>query len=507
MRGHFAIISFFAIAVAAGCGFNSHLKDGKLSCSDSCPSGYVCRADKHCWLVGSPLADSGTDGAPIAKDGAPSDLVVAGADGLIAEARRDVSIDSTGQSDVGGNKDAGIADVPVKIDTYSSIADAPVGTGGTSGDAGGMGGAGGSGGVAGGVDGGAGGASGGVGGGRGSGGVASGGATAATGGTTATGGTSTDAQNPDARNTDVGKIDAANIDVSNPDVPVAKSDVANFDLAVANPDLANIDAGPAPVIVISLGLAAPFAIAATAGVTNTITAPITHINGNVVLDPNKTCNAVTVDNAGGFGLCGGMPPTISGKVITNLYPDTTTSAAIKADLNAAFLSITPLAGPPAVGTRGGGTSIAAPTTMGNVAGSPLVLGDNWFTPGVYTSITSILITGDVTLDGQGDPNALFIFQSASTLTTADGAPSPGAHTRILLTNGTKASNVWWQVASSATIGSYSEFQGNILAAFDITMKTRATACGRSMAGAWVGGAGAFIFDSNVVSVPGNGCPL
>jgi hypothetical protein len=136
-----------------------------------------------------------------------------------------------------------------------------------------------------------------------------------------------------------------------------------------------------------------------------------------------------------------------------------------------------------------------------------VLGDNRFTPGVYTSGTSILITGDITLDGQGDANATFIFQSASTLTTADGAVSPGAHTRVLLTGGTKASNVWWQVASSATIGTFSEIQGNILAAFSITMKTGATACGRSMAGAWVGGAGAFVFDSNVVSIPGNGCPL
>jgi hypothetical protein len=137
----------------------------------------------------------------------------------------------------------------------------------------------------------------------------------------------------------------------------------------------------------------------------------------------------------------------------------------------------------------------------------MVLGDNWFTAGVYVSTTSILITDDITLDGQGDPNAQFIFQSASTLTTADGALSPGAHARVLLTNGAKASNVWWQVGSSATIGSYAEFQGNILAAFSITMKTGATACGRSMAGAWVGGTGAFVFDSNVVSVPGNGCPL
>jgi hypothetical protein len=332
--------------------------------------------------------------------------------------------------------------------------------------------------------------------------------------------TSPDVENPNLGNPDVASPDAENPNLGNPDV--ASLDVAEIDAATAaNPDAGNIDAEDIdavdidtanidtaePIIVINLGLATPFAIAATAGVTNTITEPITHINGDVVLDPTATCKAVPVGNAGNFGLCGGMAPTISGTVITNQYPDTTTSAAIRASLSAAFLSITPPAGPPAAGTLGGGTPLAAPTTLGDVAGNAPVLGDNWFTPGVYTSITSILITDDITLDGQGDPNAVFVFQSASSLTTADGAPSPGAHTRVLLTNGTKASNVWWQVASSATIGSYSEFQGNILAAYDITMKTGATACGRSMAGAWVDGYGAFVFDSNVVSVPGNGCPL
>jgi hypothetical protein len=302
-------------------------------------------------------------------------------------------------------------------------------------------------------------------------------------------------------------VDAPILDVSIIDAPVI--DVAKIDAAkveAGNIDVGSIDgSGPGPAIVIDLGLASPFAIAATAGVTNTITAPITHINGKVVLTATPTCNGVPVDNAGGFGLCDNKAPTISGTVITDTYPDTTTAIAIKAAMNAAFLSITPLAGPPAVGSLGGGTTIAAPTTLGNVTGTALVLGDNWFIPGVYVSGTSILITDDLTLDGQGDPNAVFVFQSASTLTTADGAP--GAHARILLTNGTKASNVWWQVASSATIGTYSEFQGNVLAAKNITMKTGSTACGRSMAGAWVGDDGAFVFDSNVVSVPGNGCPL
>jgi hypothetical protein len=245
---------------------------------------------------------------------------------------------------------------------------------------------------------------------------------------------------------------------------------------------------------INMGLATPFAIAATAGVVNTVTLPNTVINGDVVLDPNQTCNAVVVNNAGGFGLCNGMAPTINGTVITNLYPDTTTAAAVRADLNTAFLSITPPAGPPAAGGMGGSTAIAAPTTLGS--GST---GQSTFTPGVYKSITSILITGDLTLDGQGDPNARFVFQSASTLTTADGIP-----TRIILTGGTKASNVWWQVGSSATLGTITEFNGNILAAFDITMKTGATSCGRLMSGAWVGGSGALVFDSNdAVSVPGH----
>jgi hypothetical protein len=270
-------------------------------------------------------------------------------------------------------------------------------------------------------------------------------------------------------------------------------------------------AGPATGIcatqpVVNMGTATPFAIAATAGITNTPTAPITTINGNVVLDPTQTCNAVNVGAAGTFGLCAGDAPVLNGTVITNTNPDTTTAGFIEADLNAAFLSITPPAGPPAAGSLSGGIAIAGPTTLGGGVGAVYVSGVNYFTPGVYISGTSILITGDLTLDAEGDANAVFIFQSASTLTTADGVASPGVHGHILLINGAKASNVWWQVASSATIGLYSQFQGNILAADSITLKTGASSCGRLMAGAWVGGAGAFVFDSNVVSVPGNGCP-
>lgn len=268
--------------------------------------------------------------------------------------------------------------------------------------------------------------------------------------------------------------------------------------------------GVANLPAVNLGLAASYGMAAHAGVTNTVTAPLTHIEGNVILDPLAQCNAVAVDGAGGFGLCGGSAPTINGTVRSSAFDPGNTRAAILADLNSAFLSITPPAGPPAAGSMGppSATPIDLPagTTLGAVTGSALVQGDNYFAPGLYQSLTSILITGDVTLDAGGNSNAMWVFQSSTTTGTADAAGGvPAGRSRILLINGAKASNVWWQVSSDATIGTYSEFQGNILAARDITLKTGATSCGRSMAGAWVGvagGTGAFVFDSNVVSVPG-----
>lgn len=259
---------------------------------------------------------------------------------------------------------------------------------------------------------------------------------------------------------------------------------------------------------VNLGTASAFGIAAHAGLTNTTTVPLTHIEGNVILDPLAQCNAVDVDAAGGFGLCGsnGSTPTITGTVFSHFYDPANIRGTVIADLNAAFLSITPPAGPPAAGSLGSPTSLSAGTTLGAPTGSAMVQGDNYFVPGLYQSITSIMVTGDLTLDAQGDANAVFVFQSSSTVGTAAGAAPPGVRSRILLINGAKASNVWWQAGTDATLGLYSEFQGNILAARDITMLTGATSCGRLMAGAWAGvgaGTGAFVFSSNVISVPGH----
>jgi Ice-binding-like len=258
-----------------------------------------------------------------------------------------------------------------------------------------------------------------------------------------------------------------------------------------------------------LGTAAPYGMAATAGLTNTPT--VTTINGDVVLVGITTCNATPVPGGAGslgFGTvaaaCGATTPTSTPVLNGNVIITGPTASQVKSDMNAGFLKITPPAGPPAAGSLGGATNLPAGTTLGAATGSAKVLGDNWFYPGVYQSITSILITGDLTLDAQGNQNAVFVFQSSSTVGTATSS-SATSRTRILLVNGAKASNVWWQAGSDATLGSYSEWQGNILAARDITMKTGATSCGRLFAGAWVGvagGTGMFVFDNNIVSLPG-----
>jgi len=240
---------------------------------------------------------------------------------------------------------------------------------------------------------------------------------------------------------------------------------------------------------VALGLASSFGIAATAGVTNTSTAPTTQIDGDVVLNPSATCNGVNIvfSDGPGFGLCGGFAPNINGSVITPLYPDSITAQPITDDLRAAYLSITPANMP-------GGTPIAAPTTLGEPVGSVLVEGDNLFFAGVYQSITSILITGDLTLDAQGDPDATFVFQSASTIGSMP-------NTRILLAGGAKASNIYWQAGSDVTLQTATIWNGNIFAYRDITMVTGSSSCGRLFAGAFT--SGAFVFDSNRVSVPGN----
>ena len=95
------------------------------------------------------------------------------------------------------------------------------------------------------------------------------------------------------------------------------------------------------------------------------------------------------------------------------------------------------------------------------------MGGQTLTAGVYSNGT-FGITTTLTLDGGGDPNAIFVFQSAATLITADGGAS-----KVLLTNQAQACNVYWTVGSAATLGTSSIFAGHVLGIATITAKTGA----------------------------------
>ncbi|AFR27491.1 hypothetical protein ARUE_c05560 [Arthrobacter sp. Rue61a] len=135
------------------------------------------------------------------------------------------------------------------------------------------------------------------------------------------------------------------------------------------------------------------------------------------------------------------------------------------------------------------------TAYNNAAGQALtasVSGDlvgRTLTEGVYKSTSSLALSGQLTLDGQGNPASVFIFQVASTLITASASS-------IVFTNGAQACNVFWQVGSSATLGTASSFKGSILALTSITAQTNAVVEGRLLARN-----GQVSLDTNVVTTP------
>lgn len=131
------------------------------------------------------------------------------------------------------------------------------------------------------------------------------------------------------------------------------------------------------------------------------------------------------------------------------------------------------------------------TAYNNAAGQasdaaiPGELGGLTLTPGVYTASSSTQITGPLTLDGQGDPDAVFIFQIGSALTTA-------SNSSIALLNDAQSCRVFWQVGSSAMLGTNSSFVGTIMALASVTANTGATVEGRALARE-----GSVTLDSNV----------
>ncbi len=118
---------------------------------------------------------------------------------------------------------------------------------------------------------------------------------------------------------------------------------------------------------------------------------------------------------------------------------------------------------------------------------PSDLGGQTLVAGVYRVPSAMALTGTVTLDAQGDPTAVFVFQAPSTLITA-------SNSTVALVNGAQACNVFWQVGSSATLGTGTTFVGNILALTSASVQTGATVAGRVLARD-----GQVSLDSNVIT--------
>jgi len=132
------------------------------------------------------------------------------------------------------------------------------------------------------------------------------------------------------------------------------------------------------------------------------------------------------------------------------------------------------------------TSLAGRAPTQNLTG--LDLGGLTLVPGVYSFASSAFLTSSLTLDAQGNPDALFIFQIGSTLITSSASS-------VMVINAADGCNVYWQVGSSATLGTGTVFTGNILALASITLNTGAVVNdGRLFART-----GAVTLDTNTIS--------
>jgi cell division septation protein DedD len=196
----------------------------------------------------------------------------------------------------------------------------------------------------------------------------------------------------------------------------------------------------------------------------------------------------------GLGTVGSFA-VIAGAGITNTGPTTTTG-----DIGTfPTTSITGLASMTVNGTNQAGDAVTQSakndlvTAYDSAAGQgPTVpisgeLGGMTLVSGVYNSASSLGLTGTLTLDAAGNPNSVFVFQAGSSLTTASGS-------QVALINGAQACNVFWQVGSSATLGTGSAFRGTVMALTSITLTTGATVDGRVLARN-----GAVTLDTNTIT--------
>jgi hypothetical protein len=173
-----------------------------------------------------------------------------------------------------------------------------------------------------------------------------------------------------------------------------------------------------------------------------------------VLGGSTVTNTGPTTMFGDLGLSPGSSVTGAPHVLGATHVDDAVAIGAKNDLTTAYNDA---ASRPSNGSAG--TDLAGQT----------------FTPGVRTASSSLLLSsGSVTLNAEGNPNAVFIFQIGSTLIT-------GSNTSVSLINGAQACNVFWQVGSSATLGTGTRFVGTIMAAASITANTAATIHGRLLA--------------------------
>ena len=184
----------------------------------------------------------------------------------------------------------------------------------------------------------------------------------------------------------------------------------------------------------SLGTAIGFGVLAGSAVTN---AGASVVFGSLGVSPSI---AVT-----------GFPP---GMVTGATHKNDGVAAQAKSDLATAY------------------NAIAGDSCTNNLTGQNL--GGLTLTPGVYCFSSAALLTGKLTLNAQGENNAVFIFKIGSALTTASSSS-------VTMTAGSDACNVFWQIGSSAVLGTETAFEGNVLALASITLGTGANITGAALA--------------------------
>ena len=188
------------------------------------------------------------------------------------------------------------------------------------------------------------------------------------------------------------------------------------------------------------------------------TVPMAGASTLAVLAGSNVTNTGSTTVTGDLGLSpgtsvGGFPP---GVLNGTLHINDAIATQAKSDLTTAY------------NDAAGRTCTDIVTLSGNIGGLTL-------TPGLYKSTSSLaLSSGDLTFDAKGNANAVFIIQIASTLTTTSGR-------KVILAGGALASNIFWQVGSSATFGTTSVFKGTVMAMQSITFDTGATLDGRALA--------------------------